>query len=137
MRKLTVDEIIQGLVDAYEKLLILAEDPNEGSPAEYHHAIGEVTALRWVLGQEMCSIDSTMPEDTMADFIFLSDKQRDDILAVAMKISDEKFGQIQELIEDATINTMNYKGSIAKLRRQRLESDYGIKFLDNDGKDHK
>ena len=67
MRKLTVDEIIGGLIVAYEKLLILATDPNEGSPAEYHHAIGEVTALRWVLGQEMCSIDSTMPEDTMQE----------------------------------------------------------------------
>ncbi len=63
MRKLAVDEIIGGLVAAYEKLLILATDPEEGSPAEYHHALGEVTALRWVLGQPICSIDSTMPED--------------------------------------------------------------------------
>ena len=61
MRKLTVDEIIGGLVAAYEKLLILATDPEEGSPAEYHQALGEVTALRWVLGQEKCSIDGTMP----------------------------------------------------------------------------
>ena len=63
MKKLTVDEIIGGLVAAYEKLLILATDPNEGSPAEYHHALGEVAALRWVLGQPICSIDGTMPED--------------------------------------------------------------------------
>tara|TARA_R110000851_G_scaffold41969_2_gene104809 strand:- start:43 stop:318 length:276 start_codon:yes stop_codon:yes gene_type:complete len=61
MRKLTADEIIGGLVTAYEKLLILATDPEEGSPAEYHQALGEVTALRWVLGQEKCSIDGTMP----------------------------------------------------------------------------
>ena len=51
----------------------------------------------------------------------LSDKQRDEILSVATNISDEKFGQIQELIENGTINTMNYKGSVAKLRRQRDE----------------
>jgi hypothetical protein len=51
----------------------------------------------------------------------LSDKQREEILAVAMEINDEKFGQIQELIENGTVNTMNYKGSIAKLRRQRDE----------------
>jgi len=63
MRKLNVDEIIGGLVAAYEKLLILATDPEEGSPAEYHQALGEVTALRWVLGQSKCSIDVTMPGD--------------------------------------------------------------------------
>ena len=51
----------------------------------------------------------------------LSDKQRDEILALAMKISDEKFDQIQELIEDSTINNLNFKGSIAKLRRQSNE----------------
>ena len=74
MRKLTVDEIIGGLVAAYEKLLILATDPEEGSPAEYHQVLGEVTALRWVLGQEKCSIDSTMPEDIATDE--LSDEER-------------------------------------------------------------
>ena len=63
MRKLTVDEIIGGLVEAYEKLLILSTDPEGSSPAEYHQALGEVTALRWVLGQPKCSIDSTMPKD--------------------------------------------------------------------------
>ena len=51
----------------------------------------------------------------------LSDKQTDDILAIAIKISSEKFDQIQELIENGTINTMNYKGSLAKLRRQNNE----------------
>ena len=35
--------------------------------------------------------------------------------------TDEKFDQIQELIENGTVNTMNYKGSIAKLRRQSNE----------------
>ena len=47
----------------------------------------------------------------------LSDKQRDEILAVAIKISDEKFIKIQELIDNSTINNLNYKGSISKLRR--------------------
>jgi len=68
MRKLAVDEIIGGLVAAYEKLLILATDPEEGCPAEYHQALGEVTALRWVLGQSKCSIDSTMQEDEQLVF---------------------------------------------------------------------
>tara|TARA_Y100001951_G_scaffold42450_1_gene33630 strand:+ start:511 stop:723 length:213 start_codon:yes stop_codon:yes gene_type:complete len=62
MRKLAVDDIIGGLIDAYEKLLILATN-TDYDPAEYHHVLGEVTALRWVLGQSMCSIDSTMPEE--------------------------------------------------------------------------
>ena len=69
MRKLTVDEIIQCLVDAYERLLKL-----EGNTAleqwqwvndnqkitarsladlkEYFKIKGEVKALRWVLGQD-------------------------------------------------------------------------------------
>jgi len=54
MRKLTVDEIIQGLVDAYERLLKLESD-NSGTPyidREYFKVKGEVKALRWVLGQD-------------------------------------------------------------------------------------
>ena len=53
MRKLTVDEIIQGLVDAYERLLKLEAEPydEDGSLVEYHQTRGEVKALRWVLGQ--------------------------------------------------------------------------------------
>ena len=62
MKKLTVDEIIGGLIDAYEKLLILVSDP-ECNPGEYHHALGQVSALRWVLGQYKCSIDGTMPKE--------------------------------------------------------------------------
>ena len=68
MRKLAVDEIIGGLVEAYEKLLILSTDPEGSCPAEYHQALGEVTALRWVLGQSKCSIDSTMQEDEQLVF---------------------------------------------------------------------
>ena len=61
MRKLTVDEIIQGLVDAYERLLkieyivsgIDPNLPNDDSYIDYQYAEvkGEVKALRWVLGQ--------------------------------------------------------------------------------------
>ena len=73
MRKLTVDEIIQGLVDAYERLLKL-----EGNTAleqwqwvndnqqitahsladlkEYFKIKGEIKALRWVLGQDEYNI---------------------------------------------------------------------------------
>ena len=53
MRKLTVDEIIQGLIDAYERLLKLESD-NSGTShrdMEYFKTKGEVKALRWVLGQ--------------------------------------------------------------------------------------
>ena len=49
MRKLTVDEIIQGLVDAYERLLKLERLVSNDS--EYYEVKGEVKALRWVLGQ--------------------------------------------------------------------------------------
>jgi len=68
MRKLTVDEIIQGLVDAYERLLKLEQivshiDAYSSYDNEYYEVKGEVKALRWVLGQSMCSIDSTMPEE--------------------------------------------------------------------------
>ena len=66
MRKLTVDEIIQGLVDAYERLLKLESivsgiDPNLPSDdsyidKQYYEVKGEVKALRWVLGQEKHNI---------------------------------------------------------------------------------
>jgi len=63
MRKLTVDEIIGGLIEAYEKLLMVMSN-TESSVGEYHHAMGEVKALRWVLGQEhQCSLDSSMPDE--------------------------------------------------------------------------
>jgi len=62
MRKLTVDEIIQGLVDAYERLLKLESIvsmidpnlPNDDSYIDYQYAEvkGEIKALRWVLGQD-------------------------------------------------------------------------------------
>ena len=53
MRKLTVDEIIQGLVDAYERLLKRESNPYQNKKAlkEYFKVKGEVKALRWVLGQ--------------------------------------------------------------------------------------
>jgi len=53
MKKLTVDEIIQGLIDAYERLLKLEAEPydEDASLVEYHQTRGEVKALRWVLGQ--------------------------------------------------------------------------------------
>jgi len=53
MKKLTVDEIIQGLIDAYERLLKLEAEPydEDVSLVEYHQTRGEVKALRWVLGQ--------------------------------------------------------------------------------------
>jgi len=66
MRKLTVDEIIQGLVDAYERLLKLESIvsmidpnlPNDDSYIDYQYAEvkGEIKALRWVLGQDEYNI---------------------------------------------------------------------------------
>ena len=62
MRKLTVDEIIQGLVDAYEKLLKLQSicisigDLTDKSWGDYLKVKGEVKALRWVLGQDEYNI---------------------------------------------------------------------------------
>jgi hypothetical protein len=58
MRKLTVDEIIQGLVDAYERLLKLGSNPyqNDKDLKEYFKVKGEVKALRWVLGQNEYNI---------------------------------------------------------------------------------
>ena len=58
MRKLTVDEIIEGLVDAYERLLKLQSicqsigDLTDKSWGDYLKVKGEVKALRWVLGQD-------------------------------------------------------------------------------------
>tara|TARA_Y100000310_G_scaffold83860_1_gene80492 strand:- start:259 stop:513 length:255 start_codon:yes stop_codon:yes gene_type:complete len=69
VRKLTVDEIIQGLVNAYERLLKLEGmtgldqwqwvNDNQQITAhsladlkEYFKVKGEIKALRWVLGQE-------------------------------------------------------------------------------------
>ena len=61
MRKLTVDEIIQGLVDAYERLLRLEQvvshiDAPSSYDSEYYQVKGEVKALRWVLGQSEYNI---------------------------------------------------------------------------------
>ena len=66
MRKLTVDEIIQGLVDAYERLLKIESIvsgidpnlPNDDSYIDFQYAEvkGEVKALRWVLGQSKYNI---------------------------------------------------------------------------------
>ena len=69
MRKLTVDEIRQGLIDAYERLLKLEGNTsleqwqwvNDDQKItahslsdlkEYFKVKGEVKALRWVLGQD-------------------------------------------------------------------------------------
>jgi hypothetical protein len=67
MKKLTVDEIIQGLVDAYERLLVLEShvsriDAHSPYDSDYAEVKGEVKALRWVLGQEhQSALDSSMP----------------------------------------------------------------------------
>jgi len=62
MRKLTVDEIIQGLVNAYERLLKLESNDSGTSyiDIEYFETRGEIKALRWVLGQEKTAISETI-----------------------------------------------------------------------------
>jgi len=47
----------------------------------------------------------------------LDDEQRDEVLGAAMKIGEGKYDEIYELVENETINTGNYKASVAKLRR--------------------
>ena len=47
----------------------------------------------------------------------LNDEQRDEVLGAAMKIGEGKYDEIYELVENETINTGNYKASVAKLRR--------------------
>ena len=53
----------------------------------------------------------------------LDDNQKNDILALAGEISEEKLSQIHELIKEQVINTANYKGSIAKLERELGEKN--------------
>ena len=53
----------------------------------------------------------------------LDDNQKNDILALAGEISEEKLSQIHELIKAQVINTANYKGSIAKLERELGEKN--------------
>ena len=70
MRKLTVDEIIQGLVNAYERLLRLEQvvshlDAPSSYDSEYYEVKGEVKALRWVLGQSKYNIITEENENEM------------------------------------------------------------------------
>jgi|TARA_R110002074_G_scaffold146644_1_gene296298 hypothetical protein len=47
----------------------------------------------------------------------LDDEQIDKIKSVALKVSEEQYNKAVIFIEDGTINTGNYKGTIAKLER--------------------
>ena len=74
MRKLTVDEIIQGLVDAYERLLKLEQivshiDAPSSYDSEYYEVKGEVKALRWVLGQNEYNVITEDDECRTNEFI--------------------------------------------------------------------
>ena len=48
----------------------------------------------------------------------LSEKEVRELIFIAAAISEEKAGEINALIEEGTIHGLNYKGSLAKLRRQ-------------------
>ena len=52
----------------------------------------------------------------------LSDEQKKELLLLAKTLSDAKYTEILEKIEDTLINTMNFKGAKEKL--QRLVSEY-------------
>ena len=49
----------------------------------------------------------------------LSDEEKNDILVIASEISEKRMKEIHELINNDTINQSNYKGSLAKLKRER------------------
>ena len=51
----------------------------------------------------------------------LSENQKSDILAIAQKISAEKYDSILTHIEEGTLYAGNYKSSLAKLNRQLSE----------------
>ena len=48
----------------------------------------------------------------------LSDDQKSEILLVASDISEERMGQIHDLVKDQAINTANYNSSKLKLERE-------------------
>ena len=48
----------------------------------------------------------------------LSEKQIRELIFTAAAVSEEKAGEINALVEEGTIHGLNYKGSLAKLRRQ-------------------
>ena len=48
----------------------------------------------------------------------LSEKQIRELIFTAAAVSEEKAGEINILVEEGTIHGLNYKGSLAKLRRQ-------------------
>jgi hypothetical protein len=47
----------------------------------------------------------------------LDDEKIEKLKSVAMRVSEEQFNKVQIFIEDGTINSGNYKGSLAKLER--------------------
>ena len=48
----------------------------------------------------------------------LNDEQKDEIIIIAQKISNEKREQITQLVKDQVIHNGNYKSSLAKLQRE-------------------
>ena len=47
----------------------------------------------------------------------LDDEQADSLKSVALSVDDEQFEKVKSLIENGTINSGNYKASLAKLER--------------------
>jgi len=104
MKKLVVDEIISGLINTYEELLIVAADP-EHSPAKWHYLTGKVTALRWVLGQDgVCALDGMAPvvsdlDEQLEDILEIDDDGCDPSYIAAKKEAEEFEKKLDETKE--------------------------------------
>jgi hypothetical protein len=48
----------------------------------------------------------------------LTDKQVADLIKVALGVSEEKASEINIMVEEGVIHGLNYKGALAKLKRQ-------------------
>ena len=59
----------------------------------------------------------------------LTDEEKNDILVIASEISEKRMKEIHELINNDTIYQSNYKGSLAKLKRERGVIDAESKYL--------
>ena len=104
MRKLAVDEIIGGLINCYEELLIVAADPDH-SPAKWHYLTGKITALRWVLGQDgVCALDGMAPvvsdlDEQLEDILEIDDDGCDPSYIAAKKEAEEFEKKLDETKE--------------------------------------
>ena len=48
----------------------------------------------------------------------LTEKQKGDLIKAAFRISEEKASEINIMMEEGVVHGLNYKGALAKLKRQ-------------------